>query len=138
MSSLQFRLLLAVAVGCGVLSALMDTLIPSLVPSELSRAVDSLLPPAGLSPLALGLVACVWGAAWLVGLVGMALFKAWGRAVFLATTIAEFLFYPLFGPAVSSWLAQALTDATSLMFGAALAIAYLSPLRARFGSRGGA
>jgi hypothetical protein len=68
----------------------------------------------------------------IVGFVGLFLLKRWGRAVSLGITVLSFPVYLLTGPTLSSPLEAMLTDASTLVWGACLALAYYSPVAARF------
>lgn len=71
--------------------------------------------------------------AWLVGLVGLLLFKAWGRALSLYSTAASLLVYPLMGSSLSWGVESSLYEFSTMLWGAILALAYFSPVRVRFG-----
>ena len=71
-------------------------------------------------------------AVWLAGLVGLLLFKRWGRTLSLYSTLAEFLVYPFQGPSVSSALESTFLEASILVWGAVLALAYFSTVSTRF------
>lgn len=68
----------------------------------------------------------------LAGYVGLLWMKAWGRTIALFTTVAGLLVYPFMGPILSSALESMLFDAGNMVWGAVLAIAYFSPVAARF------
>jgi hypothetical protein len=72
-------------------------------------------------------------AAWLMGLVGLLLFKRWGRTLSLYSTLAEFVVYPFQGPSISSALESTFLEASILLWGVVLALAYFSTVSARFG-----
>lgn len=71
--------------------------------------------------------------AWLVGLVGLFRFKSWGRSLSLYSTVASLLAYPLMGSSVSWGAESSFYESSTLLWGAILAIAYFSPVSARFG-----
>ena len=70
--------------------------------------------------------------ATVAGVVGLFLFKGWGRSLSLYSTIAAFLLYPLLGPTLYSPLEETLYEISSLLWGAILAMAYWSPFSHRF------
>ena len=72
-------------------------------------------------------------AAWLVGLVGLFRFKVWGRSLSLYSTVASVLVYPLMGSSLSWGVESSLYESSTMLWGAILAIAYFSPVSARFG-----
>lgn len=71
--------------------------------------------------------------AWLVGLVGLFRFKSWGRSLSLYSTVAGLLAYPLMGSSLSWGVESSLYESSTLLWGAILALAYFSPVSARFG-----
>lgn len=73
--------------------------------------------------------------ATIVGLVGLFLLRRWGRAVSLYSTIAGLLLYLFSGPEVTSALERTLFEASALLWGAILALAYHSPVADRFGAK---
>ena len=67
----------------------------------------------------------------IAGYVGLFLLKRWGRALSLAITVISFPLYLLTGPTLLSPIEAMLTDASTLVWGACLALAYYSPVGAR-------
>ena len=70
-------------------------------------------------------------AVMIAGYVGLFLLARWGRALSLALTVLAFPLYLLTGPTLLSPLESMLTDASNLLWGACLALAYFSPVAAR-------
>ena len=70
--------------------------------------------------------------AWIVGLVGLFFFKSWARALSLAITLLGLVLTVGLGPSLSSGLEASLLEASSILWGAILALAYFSPVSARF------
>lgn len=70
----------------------------------------------------------------MAGLIGMLMFKSWGRTLSLVTTVAfmTVMFVP--ETAVMSWLDYVLTQLLSMLWGAILALAYFSPVSSQFSS----
>lgn len=68
----------------------------------------------------------------IAGYVGLFLFKPWGRWLSLYSSVIGLAFYPLGGAMLLSPLEALLTDASMMVWGAVLAIAYFSPVAARF------
>lgn len=64
--------------------------------------------------------------------VGLYLFKPWGRALALWTSVLAFPLYLALGPTVSSVPEAMLFDASNMLWGALLASAYWSPAAACF------
>ena len=76
--------------------------------------------------LANGLVLVIF-AALLSSIVGLYRFKRWARPLALWTLAAEFVIYPFLGPTLESALENTFMFASSLSWGAVLALAYFSP-----------
>jgi hypothetical protein len=72
-------------------------------------------------------------AAWLIGLVGLFRFKSWARSLSLYSTLAGFLVGPFLGTSLSSGLESTLAEASSIVWGAILALSYFSTVSGRFG-----
>ncbi|WP_242112124.1 hypothetical protein [Luteimonas aquatica] len=68
----------------------------------------------------------------LAGIVGMFLFKRWGRTLSLAITLAGLVLSAFAGPSLTSPVEGMLWEASTLAWGAILAMAYCTPLQARF------
>ena len=103
-------------------------------PPELVAAYAGLPEPAILSsnPIALVLLALTLLLSMFAGLLGLFLFKPWGRLLSLASTVAALLLVPFLGPTLTSPMEDLFGDLASLLLGCALGLAYFSPLRARF------
>lgn len=71
--------------------------------------------------------------AWVAGCVGLFFFKAWARLLSLGATIAGVLVYPFTGATLTSGLEGALLEASSMVWGAILALSYFSSVSGRFG-----
>ncbi|ATR79065.1 hypothetical protein [Moraxella osloensis] len=69
----------------------------------------------------------------LAGLIGLFYFKRWARSLSLYSTLAGYLFAPLIGSSLYSGLELALSDGSSVLWGAILALSYFSPVSQRFG-----
>lgn len=132
MNTKIFRAMLSAAIACIGLGATVDLAFPSLVPVELARASDALPVPAAFSSLLPGVATAAWALLVFASLVGLFFFKAWSRPTLLVCTAAGFALYPMLGVSVASWASQALTDASSLLLGAVLALSYSEPISSRF------
>lgn len=75
---------------------------------------------------------CVLLAVWAASIIGLWVFKRWGRTLSLLSTIATLVITPFFGAALSTGIENALYEAAALCWGAILALAYYSPIRERF------
>ena len=79
-------------------------------------------------------VAALLLAANVAGVMGMFMLKGWGRTVSFFSTIVGLCSYLLGMPELSSAFESMLFEASSLLWGAILAIAYYSPIADRLSS----
>ena len=79
-----------------------------------------------------GLIYFVFIALWLTATLGLFLFKAWGRSLFVWTYAITFLYHLFSGLAVHYAFEYELYLLSTLCDGAALALAYTDPLKHRF------
>ena len=66
--------------------------------------------------------------------IGLLFFKRWARTLSLWATVVGFGFESLAGASVFSGVAIAIQDLSSVLWGASLAVAFLSPLQEKFAS----
>jgi hypothetical protein len=133
MSAKYFRWFIILSVLLEVGAAAVDALFPSLIPQSLSVALENNPVPRILENLSLSLLLFLpLAAAWIIGTVGLFLFRRWGRTLSLYSTVLGLGLYPFLGPTVSSGWSSALSEASFVLWGAVLAVAYVSPLRDRF------
>jgi hypothetical protein len=64
--------------------------------------------------------------------VGMLRFKPWSRPLAVATWVTSILMLPLFGPTVEPGITTALYQASSVLFGGVISLAYFSPVATWF------
>ena len=135
MTPLQFRVLLVAYVASA--AANMGIVLTEFGYSPYLAAAYASQPeaPLVLSPVALVLLAVPLLGGSLVGLVGLFLFKAWGRSLSFWTTAGLLLFVPFLGPFQTTPLEDFFADIASLLWGAALALSYFTPLSLRFESQ---
>ena len=134
MSASAFRFLVLATIALQLLGSFVDLLFPSLIPASLSSAVDALpLSPAFENPWFVGTTIVV-AIAMCAAVVGLLFFKRWARALCLGSTVVSFGLFPVLGPGVYSGLAGAIQELSAVLWGAALATAFFSPLRERFAS----
>jgi hypothetical protein len=131
MSRTNFRILLIASAALRLLGAYGDHLFPEAIPSELSSAYRQYFNSAPVSGLfvALGLLDAL---GLLAAYVGLYFFRGWSRPLALGFTVLGVAIAPLFGPAVASGVSIAVLDFSSALWGAALAIAYFSPVKEHF------
>jgi hypothetical protein len=110
-----------------VIASLIASSIPGVYSKELSDAMEREPMPwiaEEFWPLIFGLPLVV---ATVAGLWGLYLFKPWGRTLSLYTTAAGLALFPFLGPSLSGGLESAFYEASSLVWGAVLTLAYYSP-----------
>ena len=85
----------------------------------------------GESKLAISLLLAAV-AVMIAGYVGLWLFKSWSRTLCLSTTFLGCVLTAMLGPSLYGGLSAAFYDASTLLWGAVLALAYTSPIAHRF------
>ena len=133
MSTAVFRLFVVLSFLLPVVAMGVDVLFPTLISRALTEAVQAEAVPLFLDSWWFIVVTIALVAAALAGSVGMLLFKRWARSLSLWSTAFVLVYLPFIGTIVESGLAASLYEASSMLWGAALAAAYLSTLRHRFG-----
>ena len=111
---------------------LLDFVFPTLVPSSLSQAVEAEALASHWENWWFIALALTWVVTFLVAMVGLMFFRRWARTVSLWSTVLGFVFYSSTGVTVTSGPAGALMEASSVLWGVILAIAFFSPLQERF------
>lgn len=134
-----FRILLLASLLVGIAAGVVDMVFPSLIPRELTDAQAKLEEAtwgaAGWGTLSIALTAlAVLGALGLAGMVGLFLFRPWGRTISVIATALTLPLYLLLGPVIQSGGAYLLQEISMILWGGLLALAYFSPLGVRFGS----
>jgi hypothetical protein len=127
-----FRGLILASVLTGFIGGLIDMIIPGLIPEPLAKAIDSL--PDTPLPAIVGagaLVVITFGGT-VAAIVGLYFFQPWSRTLAVSMTLLTLLFYPLLGVSVQSGWASLLLEISTTLWGAVIAISYVSSLSARF------
>jgi hypothetical protein len=129
-----FRTLVALSVILELASVGVDLLFTDLISPELAIAIEK-EPTSDIFEnhpfISLAILIPYFVAAF-AGVVGILLFKHWGRALSLYSTVLGCFIFPFLGSIASSGLSYALDDAAYTLWGAALALAYFSPISERF------
>jgi hypothetical protein len=113
--------------------AVIDAVLPDLVPQSVRSAEVDATPAEFTLPLLIaGTGAILTIVLGIAALVGLLCFRRWGRVVALTVTVLASITYPFLGFVVSSGLALVAYELSSMSWGAVLAMAYFSPLSARF------
>lgn len=136
-SPLFFRTMVVASWLLTLLGGALDWLWPQGLPQAWRALWDAQLDAAAVdmttTDVLLGLLLLFYMVAGMAGMVALCLFKPWGRSLSLWLTLLGFLIYACMGPYIASGPVQALLDAGSSLWAAALALAYGSPLAQRFG-----
>lgn len=135
MSPTVFRLLVIASIVLGVAGGVLDLLFPDLLSPALAKANESEPLPDLLEayPWLCGTVIGALTIAYLAGIVGLLFFKRWAPPLALWCTLGDLLLAPLVGATVASGWSSTLAFLSYVSWGAALALAYHSPIAARFG-----
>jgi hypothetical protein len=125
--SAAMKLLLVAAVLLAVLAGIVDALVPSAVPPEARDAFAAVLrarPPASGAVVAL-LAAAYW-ALLLGAIVGMFRGRRWGLWLGVAVTVVTVVQAVVIAPHAYSGAAFAISYASKVAWGAALALAWIA------------
>jgi hypothetical protein len=131
-----FRALLVGSLFLGLIGAVIDVLVPGLVPEVLWQAQAEV---AGeeirLADYVLMVAGVVLLVAAVVSVYGLYMFRRWAPLFSLLVTAATVPLYPLTGVSISSGWAVGLTEVSMMLWGAVLAFAYAGPIKDRFDGR---
>jgi len=129
-----FRGLLVASLVTALAGAFLDLAFPALLPLVLQGAwevhsnLETGAPVWLLAVSSLGLLV-----AFVVAVVGLFRLKAWSRQGAVVLSLLMVPYTVILGPALMSGWAMALQEASSILWGAALAMSFMQPLAARFG-----
>jgi hypothetical protein len=132
MSIAAFRTAVILATFFLIASAFVDTLWPSLLDAPL-RQIEIPLPDLA-SQWWIGVILLLTSISIIASTIGLLFFKNWARHVAVASTAAGLFVYPLLGSTMLSGVAASLHEAGTLLWGAALATAYVGEFSLRFRS----
>ncbi|MCK7497350.1 MAG: hypothetical protein MZW92_46010 [Comamonadaceae bacterium] len=132
-----FRALLFGSLVLGLVGAMIDVLVPGLVPEVLWQAqAEAAGEEIRLADYVLMVAGVVLLVAAVVSVYGLYMFRRWAPLFSLLVTVATVPLYPLTGVSVSSGWAVGFTEVSMMLWGAVLAFAYAGPIRDRFGGQG--
>jgi hypothetical protein len=129
-----FRYLLILHVVC-ILAGLLAALIPGGYSQALSDAYSNEPLPWNWNTEHIWIILAVAVpllAAAVAGVIGLYLFKRWGRTLSLYITGISLILNLLIGPTLSTPLENMFLDTSMLLWGAILALSYYSALSSRF------
>ena len=129
MSKNQFRILIITSLVLGLLSGIYDYLWPNPETEKVyNYIVEIEAEIEGARLVIVGVLGVIAIIMLVVSIIGLLLFKSWGRHVYVAGFIVAFSLYPFVGVAVSSGFAQVLYDISMVFSGVLLALMYYSPV----------
>ena len=134
MTITRFRQLIVLSIVLGFAS-----LAASFYPTDYTDAIATAYgetPPGWLlsgQPLAIALILLLWCIV-IASYIGLYRLTSWGRSLALWSTIAALALYPTIGPMLETPWEAMLVDASTMLWGAILALAYFSPVASRIGS----
>ena len=132
-----FRRLIIFSVATSLTSLLLDMLVPNSLPITLQHAYDMHADEHFGSMNTAFLLAgfayiCIVFLVAIAATIGLYFFKAWARTASLWTTIIAAPMFPLVGVLVESGWAAMFTYASTIAWGAVLAVAYFSDVSRHF------
>ena len=126
-----FRGLLLASVVTGLIGSMIDQQF-DLIPPTLLKAFKE-LPAQPDSALLLSSLLVLITFGGIVGaIVGLFQFRPWSRGLAVSMTLLQLLFYPLGGVWIQSGWASLLIDLSSTLWGAVIAISYVSSISTLF------
>jgi hypothetical protein len=138
MTIAQYRLLLIVFLITGICGGLLDLVFPGLLPEpfhDAQRAHDDSLSSSRLTVFMVSALATV--GLGIASTYGLFVLRPWAPRLALITTVLAVLIWPLSGPMAESGLAAALNYLSSYLWGAAVVLANVPPLKGLFQRRDG-
>ena len=132
-----FRLFVGLSIAFGIAGAAVDYCFTGLLSEDLANALEN-EPSTGIvyeHPFVSLAILIPWLIAAVVGVVGFFLFKPWGRALSLYTSVLGVFITPFLGSFAASGLSSTLSETSFTLWGAALAMAYFSSASERFDAK---
>ena len=129
-----FRGLLLASIVTGLLGSMIDQAFTGLIPPTVLKAVKDLPDPPDSTVVLSSLLVLITFGGTMASIVGLFQFKPWSRGLAVSMTLLQLLFYPLGGMWLQSGWAAMLIDFSSTLWGAVLAISYVSSLSKLFAS----
>jgi hypothetical protein len=133
MTPRTYRTLLLASLAFGIVGAVYDAAVPSALPdvfSQAQEANDASLTTSYL--LLMGLAALVLFVVAIAAFVGLYLFRSWAPRLAIIATAFAMLITILIGPMAASGWATAINELSSMLWGAAVVLPHLSPLKELF------
>jgi hypothetical protein len=130
-----FRGLLLASIVAGLLGSMIDQQFTGLIPPTVLKAVKDLPEPADSTVVLSSLLVLITFGGIVGSIVGLFQFKPWSRGLAVTMTLLQLLFYPLGGVWIQSGWSALLLDLSSTLWGAVLAISYVSSISKLFEPR---
>lgn len=126
-----FRGLLLASVALALIGSLIEQQF-ALIPDALLKAMKELPRPSDAVLLVSGALTLITFGGIIGSIVGLYQFKPWSRELAVAMTLLQLIFYPLGGVWLQSGWAAMFMDLSSTLWGAVIAISYVSSLSTLF------
>jgi hypothetical protein len=130
-----FRGLLIASIATGLLGSMIDQQFTALIPPTVLKAVKDLPEPSDSTVVLSSLLVLITFGGIVGSIVGLFQFKPWSRGLAVAMTLLQLLFYPIGGVWVQSGWSALFLDLSSTLWGAVLAISYVSSISKLFEPR---
>jgi urea transporter len=130
-----FRFLLVASIVIAFAGAGVDYVLPGVLPPALDEAYEAYSAADELSVpymLGMGIASLVMLVCGVTVTIGLLLLKSWSRPLALWLSVLSMALYPLLGASVVSGWSTMLTEISSMLWGAALAMAYFADIKVRF------
>lgn len=127
-----YRSLLLASIGLALLGGAIDQQFGNLIPDTLLKAFKELPRPDDSVLMISGLLTLVTFGGIVGAIIGLYHFKPWSRELAVVMTLLQLLFYPLGGVWLQSGWSAMLLDLSSTLWGAVIAISYVSSLSRNF------
>jgi hypothetical protein len=129
-----FRSLIIVSFISGF-GGVLDRVFPSLLSPELQEYFNSAqVTNYGIILAAISLVLILLS---LIALIGVLMFRRWGRTLYVSVTALGIALLPLFNEQISSGIAAAFSTFSTISAGMAIALMFVDPVKANFESMAG-
>jgi hypothetical protein len=123
-----FRGLLLASIGTALVGSMIDQQFTTLIPATLLTALKDLPKPSDTVLMLSGLLTLITFGGIIGSIIGLYQFKPWARELAVAMSLLQLLFYPLGGVWLQSGWTAMLLDLSSTLWGAVIAISYVSSL----------
>jgi hypothetical protein len=134
-SKMSFRIFVITTFVVSTIGALIDPLFPELLPEQIRLANEISVKEILESELKMIIFLCLSAfiaIAGIASILGLVMFKQWAPKLTLVATLVSYFILAMAGPIGMSGIAIALTTLSLNMFGAIVAIAFLSPIAVEF------